>query len=213
MGDPRIMQAIMTLHGSPAVAPIDDQVSDPLQAEHLEAVAEVDDADAAKAAGNDFFKKGDLAMALAHYLRGITIAKMTEQMPVLLLVSLLSNSAMCFLRLAWPDRAKGCATQALRTLQRHSDVDFDQSKLYYRRALACEKLDDFAMAVDDMTRAFKEAQRVGLDMPEQQRLRNEIKRVKKLNDAQVEANLKRDMDRSYWQVRHSQIDPVKEYEE
>jgi tetratricopeptide (TPR) repeat protein len=211
--DPRVMRAIMTLHGPPAVASIDDQLPDPVQAKHLEVVGGVDDAEVAKSAGNEFFKKGDLAMALAHYQRGITIAKMAEPVSLLLVVSLLSNASMCLLRLSWPDRAKSCTTQALRALQRNSDVEYDQSKLFYRRAMACEKLEEFAMAVDDLTRAFKEAQRVGLDVAEQQRLRNEIKRVKKLNDAQVEAHKQRDIDRSYWKVRHSQIDPVKEYEE
>lgn len=64
-------------------------------------------------------------------------------------------------------------------IQKSEDTTIDQSKLFYRRALAGEMLEEFELAVDDMTRAFKEARRVGLEPSEQQRLRAEVDRMQK----------------------------------
>merc|ERR1711924_306239 len=95
------------------------------------------------------------------------------------LVALLSNSALCLLKLKWPDRAKRSTTQALVVVQKSEDATIDQSKLFYRRGLACEMLEQYELAVDDMTRAFKEEKRVGLEPSEQHRLRAEVDRMQK----------------------------------
>ena len=71
-----------------------------------------------------------------------------------MLAAFLSNAALCYLKLRWPDRCKKAATKALVALQQAKDESFDQSKLYYRsgrgwlsgvsqkllsrRALACD---------------------------------------------------------------------------
>merc|ERR1712146_367192 len=150
----------MTLYGKPH-KPGDPRKKEPLQAEHLKAIEELEDAEDAKAKGNDYFKQAQHAMALAHYQRAITILRMSEPLQANALVSLLSNAALCLLKLNFPDRAKTSATQALKTVPKIGDAKFDQSKLFYRRALACEQMSDFANAEDDMKRAYKEAERVG----------------------------------------------------
>lgn len=138
------------------------------------------DPDEAKAKGNDFFKKGDVPAALAHYEKGIELLKAQEELPAVALATLLSNAAMCFLKLKWPDRAKRHATMAISTLRSAGDESFDQSKLFYRRALACEMNKEFNMAVDDMARALQQAKKSSLSLTEQHRLKAELERLKKL---------------------------------
>jgi len=188
--DPRIMQALMTLQGMGLTVEERDlkkaeNVGDmprrePVQLEHLQLVQDVADPDEAKTKGNDFFKKGDLAAALAHYDRGIQLLRSQDQVPASTLATLLSNAALCLLRLKWPDRAKRHATMAIAAIQQAEDNSFDQSKLFYRRALACEQLQQLGQAVDDMSRALKHAQKNSLSLGEKHRLECELKRLEKL---------------------------------
>lgn len=212
--DPRIMQAIMTLYGKPSAHGTIASTPEPLQAKHLEAVEEVSDAEDAKAKGNEFYKRGDFSMALAHYQRAMTILRMPSSADVhlALMSTLLSNSAICLIKLNFPDRAKTSTTHALRTLEKAGETSYDKSKLFYRRALACEQLEEFAMALDDMNRAFKEAQRKDLPISEQNRLRAEAARVEKLHNRQIEEQKKQDGERFLWN-RYVEKDVVKEYEE
>lgn len=202
--DPRVMQAVMTLYGNAPkfVEDLDAADVEPLQTQHFEAVEEIESSDDGKAKGNEYFKQGDLPMALAHYQRAITIERMKDPLQVAVLATLASNASMCLLKLNLPDRAKTMLTQATRALDKAGDTSFDQTKLLYRRALACEGIGDCSMAVDDVKRAFKEAQRVGQSASEQQRLRNELKRVQKLHEQQVEDAKNGDLQRTYWLVKN-----------
>lgn len=211
--DPYVMQAIMTLYGKPPKVgeDLDARQHEPLGAKHLEALGDLDDAENAKAKGNDYIKAGDHAMALAHYQRAITIVRMADNDSPLL-VALLSNSALCLIKLNFPDRAKASTTHALRTLDKVDDKIFDKSKLFYRRALACEKLEEFSMAVDDLKRALKEVQRVAAGSAEENKMSNEIKRMQRLDTAQIAALKKRDDERNYW-APFVKSDAVADYEE
>lgn len=206
------MQALMTLYGKNPKPGDPDPRREPLQEKHLTTVEELGDADEAKAKGNEFFKTGDLPMALAHYQRAMTIVRMKVPYDVLTLVALLSNSALCLIKVDFPDRAKMSCTQALRAVEKLGDEKFDQSKLFYRRALACENMDELANAEDDMKRAMKEAERIGLGTPEQQRLRKEYVRVKQLHKNQIDEHRKRDAERGYWGA-FVKSDAVADYEE
>merc|ERR1719456_507547 len=151
-------------------------------------------------------------MALAHYQRAITIARKQQTLPVALLATLFSNSSLCLIKLGFADRAKACTTQALRALDKAGDKSVDQSKLFYRRALACEKLEEYSMAVDDLKRALKEVQRLGSGPAEENKLNIEIGRMQKLDTAQVKALKKKDEQRAYW-GGYVKKDVVAEYEE
>lgn len=188
--DPRIMQALMTLQGMGLTVEEKDLKRaedfgdmprrEPVQLEQLQLVRDVEDPDECKSRGNDYFKKGDLAAALAHYEKGIELLKAREDVPAVALATLFSNAAMCFLKLKWPDRAKKHATMAISTLRAAGDESFDQSKLFYRRALACEMRQEFNMAVDDMARALQQAKKTNVALAEQHRLKGELERLKKL---------------------------------
>merc|ERR1712146_214167 len=112
-------------------------------------------------------------MALALYQRAMTTLRRKRDFDTLALVTLLSNSSLCLIKLGFPDRAKTSCTHGLRLVEKHGDQKFDQSKLFYRRALACEKLDELANAEDDMKRAMKEGERMELSAAQQQNLRKE----------------------------------------
>lgn len=213
--DPRIMQAVMALYGRPLKVgeDIDSRPREPLDAAHLDAVSDVEDAAAAKAIGNDFFKKSDYQMALAHYQRALTVLRMSQKYPsVDTTAMLLSNASLCFIKLKFGDRAKACTSQALRELEKAGDKTVDRSKLYYRRALACEQLEEYSMAVDDLKRALKEVQQSGSGSSEEKRLTNEIIRMQRLDRAQVAALKKMDEERPYW-AGFVKKDVVAEYEE
>merc|ERR1712118_367940 len=60
------------------------------------------------------------------------------------------------------------------------DTTFDQSKLFYRRGLACEQLKEYPLAVDDMARALQQAKKAELSLAEQHKLKGEWGRLKKL---------------------------------
>merc|ERR1719203_1325892 len=156
---------------------------EPVQLEHLQLVHELTDPDEAKAKGNEYFKAGDLSSALAHYEKGVQLLRATEQVQAAQLATLLSNAAMCLLRLKWPDRAKKSASQAIAVLRQVEDDTFDQSKLFHRRALASEQLKEFGLAADDMARAFVQAKKSGRSLKEQHNLRSEAERLKKLKAA------------------------------
>jgi len=210
--DPNLMQALMTLYGKNPKPGDPDPRREPLQEKHLTAVEDFGDAEEAKVKGNEFFKAGDLPMALAHYQRAMTIVRMKVPYDVLYLVALLSNSALCLIKLDFSDRAKMSCTQALRAVEKLGDQKFDNSKLFYRRALACENMDELANAEDDMKRAMKEAERIGLGPPEQQRLRKEYVRVQKLHKVQIDGHRKKDAERGYW-GGFVKSDAVADYEE
>lgn len=201
--DPRVMQALMALHGQRIEVEEKDlkraedfgdmKRREPVQLEQLQLVHNLQDPDEARQKGNDYFKAGDMAAALAHYEKGLELLKARAEAPCTQLATLLSNSAACLLKLRWPDRAKRCATQAIVAVwQKEEAADFDQSKLFYRRALACEQLQEFNMAVEDMARALQAAKKSGLSLPQQHMLKTEQERLKKLQAAsQEEAEKKR----------------------
>lgn len=186
--DPRIMQALLALQGQGLVVEEKDlkraedhgdmKRREPVQLEQLRLVKDIQSADEAKAKGNEHFKAGDLPAALAHYERGVQLLRQSEEVSAAMLATLLSNSALCLLKLKWPDRAKKSASQAIAVIRQAEDESFDQSKLFYRRALACEQLKDFDLATDDMARAFQQAKRSGLNLAEQHRLKGEVERLK-----------------------------------
>jgi len=152
---------------------------EPVQLEHLAVVKDLQDADEAKSKGNEYFKKGDFSMALAHYEKGVELLRAKEEVSATAVATLLSNSALCFLKLKWPDRAKKSASMAIATVRQVQDANFDQSKLFYRRALACEQLKEFPLAVDDMARALQQAKKAELSLAEQHKLKGELERLKK----------------------------------
>lgn len=198
--DPRIMQALMTLQGQGLIVEEKDLKRaetmgdmprrEPLQLEQLQMVHGLEDADQAKAKGTEFFKAGDLSAALAHYEKAIELLKKQPEVPAAALATLLSNSALCYLKLRWPDRAKKAASQAIAAVRHAGDTTFDQSKLFYRRALACEELRELGPAADDMARALQQAKKSCLPLAEQHRLKAEVERIKKLK-ASDEADAER----------------------
>jgi len=191
--DPRIMQALMALQGQRLVCEESDfrkaeshgdmQRREPVQLEQLQLVHNLTDPDDTKAKGNEYFKKGDFSAALAHYEKAVALLRQAEEVPAAAIATLLSNSALCLLKLKWPDRAKTSASQAIAILRQVEDTTFDQSKLFYRRALASEQLKEFDLAVNDMLRALQQAMKSDLPASEQQRLNGEVARLKKLKES------------------------------
>eukprot|EP00927_Polykrikos_kofoidii_P055206 TRINITY_DN4948_c1_g5_i1.p1 TRINITY_DN4948_c1_g5~~TRINITY_DN4948_c1_g5_i1.p1 ORF type:complete len:467 (-),score=90.16 TRINITY_DN4948_c1_g5_i1:309-1709(-) len=199
--DPRVMQVLMGLQGQGLTVEEKDlkraedfgdmQRREPVQLEQLMLVKDLQDPDEAKTRGNEFFKSGDFSAALAHYERGVELLRAREEVPAHAVATLLSNSAMCFLKLKWPDRAKKAASKAIAIVRQAEDSSFDQSKLFYRRAIACEQMKDFESAAEDMARALQQAKKAQLSVAEQHRLRNEITRLEKLKcSAEKEAEKK-----------------------
>lgn len=188
--DPRIMQALLALQGQGLLVEEQDlkkaeehgdmKRREPVQLEQLQLVQGLKDADEAKAKGNEYFKAGDFSAALAHYERGVALLREAEELPATAVATLLSNAAQCLLKLKWPDRAKKSVSQAIAVIRQAQDESFDQSKLFYRRALACEQLKDFALAADDMARALQQAKSSDLPLAQQHMLKNEVGRLKKL---------------------------------
>mmetsp|Transcript_39061 Transcript_39061/g.72761 ORF Transcript_39061/g.72761 Transcript_39061/m.72761 type:complete len:454 (-) Transcript_39061:120-1481(-) len=195
--DPRIMQALMCLQGQGLIVEESDlrhaeQVGDmkrrePVQLEQLLLVKDLQDAEEARVKGNAHFKAGELSEALAHYEKGIELLKQQSAIPAANVATLLSNAALCLIKLKWPDRAKKKATMAIVAIKQATIEDFDLSKVYYRRALACEALREFEMAVDDMLRAFQHAKKTSTPA-ELHRLKGEVERLKKLK-ASADAEL------------------------
>ena len=200
--DPRIMQALMVLQGQGLVVEESDlrraeRVGDmkrrePVQLEQLLLVKDLQDADEARLKGNEHFKAGKLPEALAHYEKGLELLKQqSSSVSAGAVATLLSNSALCLLKLDWPDRAKKKATTAILAVQQAGDESYDQSKLYYRRALACEALKEFKLAVDDMTESLRYAKK-NSPKSELQRLQGEVERLKKLRaSAEADTDKKR----------------------
>jgi len=195
--DPRIMQALMSLQGQKLIVDEKDlkraedmgdmKRREPVQLEQLQMVHGLTDPDHAKAKGNEHFSKGDVPAALAHYEKAIELLKGKDQVPATTLATLLSNAALCLLKLKWPDRAKQKVSMAIAAVRQVDDPSFDQSKLFYRRALACEQLREFPMAVDDMSRAFQQAKKAGRSAKDLHTMKDEIDRLKKLK-ASAEAD-------------------------
>ncbi|CAJ1451197.1 unnamed protein product, partial [Effrenium voratum] len=141
------MQALMALQGQGLVVDESDlrkaeSVGDmprrePVQLEQMLLVKDLQDAEEARRCGNEHFKAGRLPEALAHYERGLDLLREQSEVPASSVAALLSNAALCLLKLKWPDRAKKKATAAIVAIKQAGDTSFDQSKLYYRRALAC----------------------------------------------------------------------------
>lgn len=188
--DPRVMQALMALQGQGLIVEESDlkkaedfgdmKRREPVQLRELQMVQDLEDPDEAKAKGNEHFKAGDFSAAIAHYEKGVQLLRKQEHVSVVAVATLLSNAALCYLKLKWPDRAKKNASMAIAAVRQAEDGAFDQSKLFYRRALACEQLKDFSAAVDDMARALQQAKKSGLPLAEQHRLKAEVERLKKL---------------------------------
>jgi len=159
----------------------------------LEEVRDIEEPDVARSRGNEHFKAGNYPSALAHYERGIELLKAEEQVPAAALATLLSNSAMSLLKLQWPDRAKKCASMAIAAVRHADDSAFDQSKLYYRRALACEQLREMSQAVDDMAQALQQAKQRNLPPAEQHRLKGEVDRLQRLKKRDGEYKAKKNI--------------------
>merc|ERR1712217_361070 len=153
----------------------------------MQMVRDLTDPDECKAKGNELFKSGDLNAAYAHYEKGVEILKAREEVPAAQLATLLSNSALMLLKLKWPDRAKKSASMAIAAIRHAQDESFDQSKLFYRRALACEQMKDYPMALDDMLRALQQAKKAGQSAAELHKLKGEAERLKKLKTSQEQA--------------------------
>lgn len=199
--DPRIMQALLALQGQGLIVEESDlkkaedfgdmKRREPVQLREMQMVQDLRDADEAKAKGNELFKAGDLSAALAHYEKGVQLLRKQESVPVAAVATLLSNAALCLLKLKWPDRAKKNASMAIAAVRQAEDSSFDQSKLFYRRALACEQLKEFGLATDDMLRALQQAKKSGLSLAEQHRMKGEVERLKKLKVSTEESESKK----------------------
>lgn len=195
------MQALMALQGQGLLVEESDlkkaedfgemKRREPVQLREMQMVESLQDADEAKAKGNEYFKSGDFSAALAHYEKGVVLLRKQEQVPAVAVATLLSNAALCFLKLKWPDRAKKNASMAIAAVRQAEDNSFDQSKLFYRRALACEQLKDFSTAVDDMLRAMQQAKKFGQSLAEQHRLKAEVERLRKLKASAEELAARR----------------------
>ena len=199
--DPRVMQALMALQGQGLSVEESDlrhaeevgdmQRREPVQLEQMLLVRDLQDPDEARIKGNEHFKAGKVPEALAHYEKGLELLRQQSSVSAEAVATLLSNSALCLLKLKWPDRAKKKATTAILAIQQAGDRNFDQSKLFYRRALACEALKEFRMAVEDMSQSLKHAERTS-PKSEVQRLRGEVERLKRLRaSAEADAEKKR----------------------
>jgi len=199
--DPRVMQALMALQGQGLSVEESDlrhaeevgdmQRREPVQLEQMLLVRDLEDHDEARVKGNEHFKAGKVPEALAHYEKGLELLRQQSSVSAAAVATLLSNSALCLLKLKWPDRAKKKATTAILAIQQAGDQNFDQSKLFYRRALACEALKEFRMAVDDMSQSVKHAEKTS-PKSELQRLRGEVERLKRLRaSAEADAEKKR----------------------
>eukprot|EP00811_Abedinium_folium_P033324 NODE_6298_length_1684_cov_15.834297.p1 GENE.NODE_6298_length_1684_cov_15.834297~~NODE_6298_length_1684_cov_15.834297.p1 ORF type:complete len:461 (+),score=188.63 NODE_6298_length_1684_cov_15.834297:73-1455(+) len=225
--DPRLMQLMMMGAGCGLTIEEKDlkhaeSVGDmprrePVQLAQLELVRDLKDGDEAKAKGNEHFKRGDYASALAHYEKGIELLKASgDAAPVAAYATLFSNAALCFLKLKWPDRAKKQASMAIAVLRKGDDTTFDQSKLFYRRALACEMLKELSMGVDDMARALQHAKRSNLSLTEQHRLKGEIDRLKRLktsHEAHIAKKEEQAANEKVAEVQRMQGAKMKEVEE
>jgi len=199
--DPRVMQALMALQGQGLIVDEKDlkkaedfgdmKRREPVQLREMQLVKDLTDPDEAKAKGNQYFKDGDFSAALAHYEKGVELLRACDQVQATAVATLLSNSAQCFLKLKWPERAKKSASMAIATVRHVQDESFDQSKLFFRRAMANEQLGDFGLAVDDMARALQQAKQSDLALAEQHRLKKEIDRLKKLKASSEERSAKK----------------------
>merc|ERR1712113_309768 len=165
----------------------DMQRREPIQLREMQMVKDLTSADECKTRGNELFKAGDLNAAYAHYEKGVELLKGRDEVPAVQLATLLSNSALMLLKLKWPDRAKKSASMAIASVRHAQDESFDQSKLFYRRALASEQLKDYPMALDDMLRALQQAKKSDLSPTELHKLKNEAERLKKLKGSQEQA--------------------------
>jgi tetratricopeptide (TPR) repeat protein len=191
--DPRIMQAMMALQGQDLIVEESDlkraeehgdmRRREPVQLEQMQLVKDISDPEQARLKGNEYFKLGEYQNAIAHYEHGVTLLRKQDAVPAAAIATLLSNSTMCLLKLKWPDRAKKTASKAIAVVRQAGDDSFDQSKLFYRRALASEQLKDYASAADDMARALQQAKRSELPASELQKLQRELNRLKKLKES------------------------------
>lgn len=201
--DPRVMQAMMSLQGQSLLVEEKDlkkaeefgdmKRREPIQLEQMALVKDMQNPEECRVKGNEYFKSGDFNAALAHYEKGVELLKKRQDQafPASQLATLLSNASFCYLKLKWPDRAKKTASLALVALREGKEGAFDQSKLFYRRALACEQLREFDMAVEDMGHALQHAKKSDASLAEQHRLKNERERLKKLRTSHLEAEEKR----------------------
>lgn len=189
--DPRVMQAVMSLMGQSMTVDEKDlkkaeshgdmKRREPVQLEQLVLVKSLLDPEECRVKGNEYFKSGDYPAALAHYEKGVERLKQDLlEFPAAQLAALQSNIAFCYLKLEWPDRAKKSATLGLKAVREGKDVPFDQSKLFYRRSLACEGLQEFDLAVEDMERALQFSDQAS---SLRAKFRSELARLRKLRES------------------------------
>lgn len=186
--DGRVLQAVMSLYARPPKPGV-PRLAEPLQQEHLAAIESIEVAEEAKAKGNELFKAQNTCGALAFYQRALVILRMEESNDVQFIATLMSNMAMCFLKLNLFDRAKCAATQGMKGAA--GDASYDQSKLYFRRAKACEGLEEFDNAVDDIKKAKKEVERNSKDQAEIARLTKEQQRLQRMFEEKDKALLRK----------------------
>ena len=107
-----------------------------------------------KEEGNAQFKEGDLSKACRSYRKGTNLLKPLnknntgDEQVKALLISLLNNHGMVLFRLKQYKTSRNVATHALQ-------VDSDNVKALYRRAVAHRKLGDVKEARDDLKQALK----------------------------------------------------------
>jgi tetratricopeptide (TPR) repeat protein len=107
-----------------------------------------------KEEGNAQFKEGDLSKACRSYRKGTNLLKPLnknntgDDQVKALLISLLNNHAMVLFRLKQYKTSRNVATHALQ-------VDGENVKALYRRAVAQRKLGDVKEARDDLKQALK----------------------------------------------------------
>ncbi|KXS09456.1 hypothetical protein M427DRAFT_64129 [Gonapodya prolifera JEL478] len=119
-----------------------------------------------KAAGNDYFKKGDLGTALAKYAKALRYTDYILDNPPLdaaeshlttlrsLKASSLLNSASCHLK---QSKFRLCIETCTAVLQLEGEgvTSADRAKALFRRGSARSKLDEFEEAVKDLEEARK----------------------------------------------------------
>eukprot|EP00913_Durusdinium_trenchii_P009504 g8933.t1 len=165
--DPRIMQALMALQGHGLVVDESDlkkaeRVGDmprrePVQLEQLLLVKDLQDPEEARLKGNEHFKAGRVSEALAHYEKGLELFQGKAEVPAAAVATLLSNAALCYLKLQWPERAKKKATTAIVAIKQAGECGADE----YRDGGAA----------------------AALSLAEQHRLKGEVERLKKLKSS------------------------------
>eukprot|EP00241_Pyramimonas_parkeae_P002333 CAMPEP_0114256904 /NCGR_PEP_ID=MMETSP0058-20121206/18429_1 /TAXON_ID=36894 /ORGANISM="Pyramimonas parkeae, CCMP726" /LENGTH=531 /DNA_ID=CAMNT_0001371557 /DNA_START=295 /DNA_END=1890 /DNA_ORIENTATION=- len=160
MGDPRVMQAVVSLQGM--AMDITSQDMDLAEQEgHARsapavtveerqlAQAACSNAAEAKEAGNSLFKAGELRRALACYLLAVEMAPSELELPASFVPVVYGNIAQVYIKLKKYNKAEEACTEAIRT----APQEMNMTKIYFRRSLAREGQRRLEAALEDIRAA------------------------------------------------------------